>query len=290
MISKLAIGTAQFGLDYGISNRDGIVKPETVRRILKCALDSNVGLIDTASAYGSSEVVLGSVLSDFDDSAFQIISKCSLTVDKSVQEQLDETLMHLNRDKIYGYLGHSVIGMDQNAELLSNLFELKTKGKIEKIGITVYYPEDVEVLLSSSFSLDIVQLPYSIFDRRFEYLFPELRKRNIEIHVRSVFLQGLFFLESAHLNPHFNPVRKKMKSLHLLAQHVGVSIAQILLAFVLRNPMLDHVVVGVTSVAEFEELKQANEIPLSADVLSELLNYKVDDNKILIPMNWPKDA
>src|SRR5690606_3338778 len=125
--------------------------------------------------------------------AYRIISKYPPNQpDKRIAVAFQESLQQLRVDSLYGYLLHSFASYSSKPGILDELLELKASGRVEKVGISLYHPAEAEELLRQNAPIDLVQFPYSIFDRRFEQLLPELRSRGIETHIRSVYLQGLY--------------------------------------------------------------------------------------------------
>src|SRR5690606_15941273 len=112
----------------------------------------------------------------------------------------------LKSKAIYGCLFHDYNSWKQQPQLLDELQKLKAEGKISKVGFSLYYPQQAEELLENKIDFDLVQVPYSLFDQRFETVFKKLKKVGVEIHTRSVFLQGLFFLQPEKISPYFQEI------------------------------------------------------------------------------------
>ena len=111
--SKIALGTVQFGTDYGVSNREGQTDAREVERILDTALEFGIDLIDTASAYGNAEQVLGR----YDLSSFKVVSKFMPPPEgAAIAGQLGTTLSNLRVDSLYGYLAHRPDDLLENEE------------------------------------------------------------------------------------------------------------------------------------------------------------------------------
>jgi aryl-alcohol dehydrogenase-like predicted oxidoreductase len=280
VINKLAIGTVQFGLDYGISNQNGITAPSEVANILATAQKAGINTLDTARAYGTSEAVLGR----HDIDAFQVVSKTSITVDKAVSMELSQTLDNLQLSTIYAYLVHNGSDLLTMPEKWHELQQLKARGSIEKIGYSLYYPKDLDQLLDQGLIPDLIQVPYSLLDRRFETYFNLLKEQQVEIHTRSTFLQGLMFIDYRQLPDFFAPVSGLLKTLHDQYESPEQK-AGYLLRFCLGNANIDKVVIGVNNTQQLKEnifSLQSNEQmrPLS-------LEQKIPE-EILIPSNWPK--
>lgn len=279
-LSKLALGSVQFGLDYGINNADGIVQFEEVKRILDIAFSNNIRTIDTARLYGNSEAILGQI----DLNNWQIVSKFSSKLDEN--SMADEFLLstkHLQLKKLYGYIAHSADVLIKNPIYWGQLKSLKDQGLISRIGFSIYKPEQLEKLLDLGCIPDLVQVQYNLLDRRFEPYFEPLKNLNCEIHTRSAFLQGLFFKE--HIPDYFLPIKSILKEIQFLYPNTFER-AAFLLAFCLKNPLVDKVVIGVQSAKELQDnIDALLTFNPQANSQFALPNF---DTEIVLPYNWPK--
>jgi aryl-alcohol dehydrogenase-like predicted oxidoreductase len=278
-LSKLALGTVQFGLNYGISNQSGKIKGAEVARILIRAAELGVDTFDTARAYGNSEQLLGALL----DNNTNIITKVSSSTD--VEQKLLESMRRLRRKKIYGLLAHSYVSATKNLQTWAEYVQVKEMGLVKKIGISLYYPHELEEIFKRELDIDIVQVPYNIFDQRFSCWFPELKKRGIEVHVRSVFLQGLFFLDT--LPQYLEGISPQFSKFKSIVKASGVTTSAICLKFAIQNEYLDKVIIGVDTVINLEDNAQAVIQPaLPADLYSDLKKLEVHDEQLILPTNW----
>jgi len=233
-------------------------------------------MLDSASAYGSSEDVLG----QNDLSSFKIVSKfMPPSKDESISIQLHGSLKKLGLNCFYGYLAHRPMDILEHPEHWEELLRLRTEAKVEKIGFSLNEPHELERLFEKGYIPDLVQVPYNYFDRRFETAMKELKRRGCEVHTRSAFLQGLFFMNPHKLGDFFSEVKP-----FLIQLQEKVPLNGALLKFVLDKPFIDKVVIGVENklqlVQNIENLENAPDLP-------ELEN-KIADN-ILIPSRWPKN-
>jgi len=275
MISeKLGLGTVQFGLPYGISNKAGQTTSEEVGKILETAKAYKIEVLDSASAYGNSE----NVLSQNDLSSFKIISKYMPPKNDLIVNQVDNSLKILGLKSLYAYLAHRPSEILKNPGQWEELQNFKEIGKIQKVGFSLNEPEELEQLLDKDFFPDLVQVPYNYFDRRFETVIKKLKNKGCEIHTRSAFLQGLFFMDPQKLDVFFNEVKPLITSLQAEKPLNGA-----LLKFVLEKSYIDKVIIGVENkrqlVQNLENLEKASSLP-------ELEN-KISKN-LLIPSRWPK--
>lgn len=285
-MNKIALGTAQFGLDYGINNKRGKIPPMEVSDILNTARKYNIDTIDTAYGYGESEEVIGKCM-NFSPSRWKIISKLPLCNDDEVTSIVLQSLKRLNAFILYGYLIHSFDSYKNNRKVWLALEKQKNEGRIEKIGFSLYRPCELELLLEDNLKIDIIQIPFSIFDQRFVPYLSELKNSGIEIYARSIFLQGLVFKKPSELNNTFEGIKSKIEQLNILSAKYNVSIASLCINFVLNNDFFNKVIVGVDSVEQFHEIIEAARSPLgSGNIISQLAQLKVEDEKIILPFNW----
>ncbi|MFA5114008.1 MAG: aldo/keto reductase [Candidatus Margulisiibacteriota bacterium] len=286
-MSKLALGTAQFGLDYGINNERGKVPDREVTAILDFAAASGITTLDTAAAYGDSEERLGRYLAG-GGRRFQLISKLQKNAADPARA-LAASLARLQAGALYGFLLHDFKTYENDPSVWEKLQALRTEGKVGKIGFSLYYPAELEKLLTAGLRIDLVQLPYNLFDRRFARYFDRLKKAGVEVHVRSLFLQGLFFRPVAALSAHFNGVKGKLTALRDLAARHKLSLLELALGFALANGAVDKAVVGVDSLANLQEIVAAERTASKAGKLPELADLQEDDEAIILPFNWTKE-
>lgn len=282
VIRKLAIGTAQFGLDYGISNTYGQTSSAEVTKILQLAHQSGIKTLDTAWGYGSSEEVLGETIPD--KKAFQIISKFpAVDSGRSVSHYVQQSLARLGIKSFYGYLAHTADVLKQNKSVWNELQQLKKQGLVSKIGYSLYSPEELKELLSLNMIPDLVQVPYNVLDRRFESYFEMLREKGIEIHTRSAFLQGLFFTDPENLPEFFDSIKSELQQIKNKFSSV-IELSGSLLYFCASHPAVSKVVVGVNTAAQLVQ----NLDSLRNVKIKEWPIFSLKDESILLPYHWPK--
>lgn len=278
IISKIGIGTVQFGLDYGISNKVGKTRPDEAAAVLKYARDAGMRYIDTARAYGDSEIVLGANrVADY----FKVVSKfMPSATDGSIEQQFEKSCQNLRTERLYAYLAHRPLALLENKDDWDAVQLLKVQNKIQKIGFSLGDPAELEELLVGNIFPDLIQVPYNYFDNRFELLMIELKGRGCEIHTRSAFLQGLFFTDINTLPNHFDEVKGPIRCLQ---QRYGTELYRILLEFPLMKPFIDIVIVGV------ENVKQLKQNISNISMLGELTNFSSHvSDMVLNPAKWPK--
>jgi aryl-alcohol dehydrogenase-like predicted oxidoreductase len=286
MNSRFALGTAQFGMDYGINNQRGKIPLEEASKILEYAVSHGVDTVDSAYSYGDSEKVIGEFIKS-EGSAFNIISKLGGNKDLDIEKTVDESLRRLNLDNIYGYLIHDFKFFMANPSIWDDLCHLKDKGKIKKIGFSVYFPQEIQTLWQKGIQMDLVQVPFSIFDQRFLSMFPLLREKRTEIHTRSIFLQGLVFKNVNDLKDRFLGIKEKLLVLSSLAEQIKVPLAGLCINFALLNQYIDKIILGVDSLDNLKE--NLNMVVFQEKVRSinsQLFGLAENNEDIILPFNW----
>jgi aryl-alcohol dehydrogenase-like predicted oxidoreductase len=274
---KLALGTTQFGMNYGINNKKGKIPKKEVFEMLNYASQRGINIIDTAYVYGESEQIIGEFIKE-STGKFNVISKGTF-------DSVKKSMKRLNLKKLYGFLIHNFKEFDEKS--WNKLKEMELNGKIKKIGFSLYYPEEAEELLEKNIEFDIIQVPFSIFDQRFAKLFPLLKERGTEIHVRSVFLQGLVFKDPEKLEEKFARIKDKLESLQSISNNSKISIASLCINFAASNKHVDRVVVGVDSLENFKEnIESFNQMEETKKVYNQLLGLKEENENIILPINW----
>ncbi|WP_372766445.1 aldo/keto reductase [Pseudoalteromonas sp.] len=262
---KLALGTVQFGVDYGISNQKGQTSLEEVKQILRYANKHHLELLDTAAAYGESELVLGNCGLEH----FKIVSKLppvpkSATfseIEEFAENTLEQSLKNLNAEKVYGYLLHSANDIMLFPTLYDWLESKKEQGIIKKIGVSVYNPIQAQNIIDK-FDIDLIQIPLNLLDQRFisSGVLNKLKKKGIEVHVRSVFLQGLLLMEERPV--YFKNISHLFDKLESVATEYNIHKAAITLNFVAQLQQVDRVIVGVNELAHLKQLITLFDTPL----------------------------
>jgi aryl-alcohol dehydrogenase-like predicted oxidoreductase len=283
---KICLGSAQFGLDYGINNIHGKVALNEVINILNYACQNNITMIDTAYAYGDSEFVLGKSPSKIKEK-FQIITKYPAKQMLSPSVWIETSLKRLKVKNVYGYLFHNYSIFQEHPEYVEDLLKIKECGKTAKIGFSLYYPAEAEFILQNNIPCDIVQVPYNIFDQRFEKIFPDLKARGIEIHIRSVFLQGLFFINPDELDKYFISIQHSLRELYKFAEENKINIAALCMGFAEANGNIDKIVIGVDSLDNLQiNICTYNKLSDSSIDYQQVKSFAVLDEHIILPFNW----
>ena len=286
---KLALGTVQFGLDYGVANVVGQVQLAEARSMLSLASASGIDVLDTAIAYGTSEEVLGKVGAD----RFRVVTKLpSLPlIDEDgiacwVRDQVEASLARLGQKQIYGLLlhrPHDLLGADSDL-LIQALIDLKATGIIEKIGISIYSPDELDPICKKV-QIDLVQAPLNVIDRRMETSgwLDRLKDDGVEVHTRSVFLQGLLLMERSKIPQKFARWSKLWDQWHEKLKISGVSSLAACLAYPFSLEQVDRVLVGVDVAMQLAEIIQVSDqegVDLDTSFMTST------DTNLINPSNW----
>tara|TARA_B110000259_G_scaffold84410_1_gene98504 strand:- start:829 stop:1698 length:870 start_codon:yes stop_codon:yes gene_type:complete len=287
-LNRLAIGTAQFGLSYGIANQVGKVSQTEAKEILKLASNSGIKILDTAIAYGDSEKSLGNL----GIQNFQLVTKLPIVpidcqdVGVWVKEQVRSSFSRLGIKDIYGLLLHQsnqLLG-SYGKDLYRELNLLKESGKVKKIGISIYSPFELEAL-KDKYDFDLVQAPFNIIDQRLHSSgwLSRLKNKGVEVHTRSVFLQGLLLMEQAHIPNKFLKWSDLWYKWHNWLDDYEGTATEACLSLPLSFPEIDKVIVGV------DNSKQLLQILNSAKNLNikSLPDLQCSNEGLINPANWP---
>lgn len=262
LYSKLIIGTAQFGQCYGVANSIGRVNSEAAKRILSVAKLHRIRSIDTASAYGESETILGAIC----EGDWRLVSKvppvplkCNDVV-SFLSSSVLLSLRRLKRNNIYSFLIHEPAQLfgPSGKIILDTLIRLKERGLFTKLGVSIYCPSEVNQLMQL-FPFDIVQLPYSIFDQRFQTSgqLERLKSENVELHVRSVFLQGLLLASPSDRPKYFHKWPNIWSKWDGWLLQNAISPIEACMGYALANPLIDNIIVGVESCQQLNQIVMA---------------------------------
>jgi aryl-alcohol dehydrogenase-like predicted oxidoreductase len=292
-VNRIILGTAQFGFDYGVNNSRGRIPESEAHAILDCALENGVDLLDTAPVYGESETVIGRFM-ERRGARFRIISKLPGEAMDDPIAAVRASLSRLQVISLEGCLIHDFTAFMNRSDRREILTRLRGEGLAARIGFSLYHPRELDRLVREEIEFDLVQIPFSVFDQRFAPSLRSLKRSGrpgIEVHARSVFLQGLFFRNPDELAPHFLPLAPKLKALHRLAAEAGIPLQAVCLNFALLNPDLDQVLLGVDNLEHFRKnLEHARWEDAVQSLLSRLAKLKEGDESMILPTEWPRVA
>ncbi len=283
---KLVLGTAQFGLPYGIADPQPQISLAESKAIIDYAAGQGMTVLDTAMGYGESEARLGNI----GVSSWKVISKIPEVPDGKTAttwttDAVKASLKKLKVQSLYGLLLHrpaQILG-HQGPDIYAALQRLKDEGLVEKIGVSIYQPSELESVFSVG-QVDLVQSPLSVLDRRLitSGWLDRLADRGVEVHARSVFLQGLLLMSADQRPAKFARWAGLWDCYHEWVAGTGLSPLEANLAYVSALPEVQHVVVGVNRLNHIKEILNArtdNGPDWSADLATE-------DEILLNPLAW----
>ena len=287
-LNRLALGTAQFGLPYGIANQAGQVDRLEVKRILQFGKDNGIDTLDTAIIYGDSEKFLGGIGTQ----GFNLVTKLPavptgcLDLSEWVKSQVSASLSRLGVKSIYGLLIHQskqLLG-PYGAALYDELRLLKENGKVQKIGVSIYSPIELQVLLDK-YQFDLVQAPFNLIDQQLYNTgwLKRLKDNGVEVHARSIFLQGLLLMKQTDIPDKFLQWGGLWQKWYNWLKEYDGSAAQACLSLPLSFSEIDKVVVGVDSLNQLSQIVSA----VIKKQTIELPDLQCQDENLINPVNWP---
>jgi aryl-alcohol dehydrogenase-like predicted oxidoreductase len=300
-ISKYTLGTVQLGMSYGIANKSGQPDMKKSFDILETAIKLGINAIDMASDYGTAEEVVGKYFLTVkkDDDTPLLITKFTIhhadnltddDIEMQVRIFVEDAIKRLQIKKLPIFLLHRVEDMYLHGESISKaLRKLINEGLIGKAGVSVYSGSDVEKMLEDDL-YEVVQVPMNIIDHRLvkRGIIEKLRQKGIIVFVRSVFLQGLFFLNPDELAPNMKDAREPLLQLRQLAKEEKIPVAQLALSYIRDMDGITSLVIG----AEEPEQVRSNVELINTPKLSANIRNKIDDmflnvpNHVLNPSVW----
>ncbi|MBI3803039.1 MAG: aldo/keto reductase [Nitrospirae bacterium] len=290
---KWILGSANFGLSYGIANGKKLSREE-VFQILRAAESEGVWGIDTAKAYGDAERVLGDYFKSRGQ-RFQVITKLPSKEYKNsreVEREINDSMLAMNIESIDVLLLHSYeMYRRAGAVILPVLQSLQKEGVIGRCGLSVYHPEEAMQSARDFKGSLTIEFPLNLFDRRFlkGSLLERLKEEGAFLMARSVFLQGLFFMPEGAFEGKLSGAREKVMQIRDLSEKSSLRPEWLPLTFVATQPKIDAVVIGVDSAdhlkTNLQALTQEN-LTRYHQVEDQLADLEVGDEEILLPYRW----
>ena len=257
---KIGLGTANFGQKYGLT-RKNINSNKEIEKILKFSNKSIIKLIDTSDNYGSSETLLG----NNNLKSFKIITKLKISVNEKksdnleniVFKKIEDSLSKLNIKKLYAILLHNSDDLkgDKKHKLIKVLKKLKKKNLVSKIGVSIYDPKELDFIWPF-WKPDIVQCPFNIVDKRIyeSGWLNKLKRNKIEIHVRSIFLQGLLLKDKKSIPKKFKNCENIFKKLGNYCKNKNISKMQACINFIKSFKKISYVIIGFENIDQIKKI------------------------------------
>ncbi len=285
-VNNIIIGTAQFGSHYGISNIKGQTKLSEIQKILDYAINKEIFYLDSSLSYFKNNFNF----LQFDLKNFNVIDKISPNINLIdtkmlyLKNTILNSLKFYNKSELYGVLIHNY-NKDYNITL-KQLNKLKQEGLISKIGISLYNISDIYHILNDDINIDIVQCPFNVFDRRINNnkILTDLKSKNIEIHIRSIFLQGLLLMNS---NIREDKLKMKFKNIFLwdnFLKNNNIDSFFGCMSFIKSYNFYDKIILGIENYTQLlqiiDNLESKNEKKFNFDILTS------DDAELINPSLW----
>ena len=288
MKSKLILGTVQFGIKYGINNKQGKPSFEKVKNILDFAYLKGIRLLDTAEAYGDSQNRIGQY-HKVSSNKFNIITKFSPTrkdLSENIIERVNDNLKTIGVKYLYSYMFHSFDDYKKYfLKFKYDLIELRNSHKIKKIGVSLNSNEEIIEVLNNS-DIDLIQLPYNLLDNKSkrEKVFLRAKENGVEIHTRSTFLQGLFFKDLNTIEGKIIKLKKYLLELKGLVDKNEIN--NLALNYVCSNANIDGVLLGVDNVSQLKKNISCINDNKFIDIIKNIDSINVIEEDLLNPANW----
>lgn len=286
-MTELCLGTVQFGMNYGVQGNGQPSSSEAIS-ILNAAYNAGIRAYDTASAYGTAERVLHQFLSQtfIDRDTVQIISKTK-SHDLNLVTDAKTSLENLGIQYLYGYLLHDA-KLVFNPVVMQNLQVIKDIGLSKEIGVSVYTPEEALQCLKYD-SVDIIQVPYNVLDRRLDNcnFFEKAKSLGIDVYVRSVLLQGLLMMNPENIPPQMRFAESFVKQYQEQCCSHNVSYFEGAVGYVLQHPDIDFLVFGVDNISHLNEYIHYSQRKSDVNLIDVFQNeFQNVPERVLMPNLW----
>tara|TARA_A100001015_G_scaffold321496_1_gene452561 strand:+ start:1108 stop:2493 length:1386 start_codon:yes stop_codon:yes gene_type:complete len=286
-IDKIILGTAQFGMDYGINNLNGKINQEEIYKILEYSYDNGIRNIDTAEIYGNSIETIGEFHKQFPQKKFKVFSKVNYGNNNTCfSSNIITNLKKLGVDNYEGYMIHNYQLFKSDQRLVTAMLDAKKSGIILKNGISLYSNFEVYDIIDEN-TFDFIQLPFNLLDnsKKRESVIKSAKSKDIETYVRSIFLQGLFFKSQSSIPYNLKPLKKYIKKLIKIGLDINIDINELALKYSLSKSYIDKIIFGIDNLSQLEKnidiIKNEVQIP---SVKIDKIN--VLENELLNPTNW----
>jgi len=281
---KIILGTAQFGMIYGVNNQIGKIRESNAIEILEYAFSNGINEFDTASNYGNSEKIVGKFLGL--KKGIKISSKISYS-NLSLLEQTNNSLKNLRIEKLDKLIFHSFEIYKKFQHQIPEFTSLYKGILFEKIGISTYTNKEIHDTLNDEY-IDCIQTPYNLLDNSSlrNDIFLKIKSNKKEIDVRSIFLQGLFFKKINDLKGNLNLLKEPLIELNKLSIDFGFSIEEMAIGYVNQKSIINKILIGVDSLSQLKRNIKIFEIKLPDQLIDKIDNIKVLNTTMLNPSNW----
>ena len=287
MKNKIILGSANFDQIYGI--KKNFIKKSEIKKLFNLALKNKIKTIDTSPLYNKSEKIIGLL----NNNRFKIISKIPKppknikreNIKKWLKQNVMISLKNLKIKKFECLLLHNANSLlcKNGDEIYKGIRNMKINGFTSKIGVSIY---DFNVLdkILKKFKFNLIQAPFNILDQRLveKGWLKKLKKRKIEVHARSIFLQGILLLKHNQLPKKLIKLSKKLMVWENWLKKNKFSSLQVCLSFVLNQRQLDGIVVGYNNVNQLNQILKSKQLKNNFS----LPNLNIKNKKLIDPREW----
>jgi len=292
--ARLVLGTAQLGADYGIANSTGQPDQHEANAILQTAWNAGMRTLDTAQAYGNSEIVIGHFLKASPECPFNIITKLAAETNPSdpeaIKAAVDKSCLRLGRSP-EGFLLHNGKLLNVwNGPLGKTLLDLKRQGKIGEIGVSIYEPDEFQLALSIP-EIKFIQAPFNVIDQRLlkRGLLKQAQEQGRRIFLRSTFLQGLLLIQPQDLPSQFNFAKENLQSWWELLDRFQLDALAVAIKYILNAVPEVELVIGLETVKQLSEIvKHVHGPDLTPDILAAVTALPQGAFRLINPAQWEK--
>jgi aryl-alcohol dehydrogenase-like predicted oxidoreductase len=297
-LSRLMLGTVQFGMPYGVANRTGQPEYRDVVNIVAAAVEGGVNCFDTAAAYGTSEAVLGRALDELKvaDRVMVVTKVRALTpaeladsalVARAIEQSVADSRRRLRIDCLPLVLFHR----EADAAYLNVLVELKEKGWLRHVGVSCDNRPGPAARFVAAGTMSALQLPGNVIDRRHQSsgVFRDAAARGVAVFIRSVYLQGLLVMPEDEIPAALRDIVPVRRTLAAIGGEAGMTLAELALRYMLAQDGVTCVLTGVETVAQVENnLAIFARGPLPDDLLAAIRAATPElPETLLTPALWP---
>lgn len=289
-LSKIVLGTVQMGLNYGINNLSGKIGINDSKHILEFAHDSGIRFLDTAEGYGESHKIIGQYHKEYPTKIFSVITKIPHTVTNAIIAiNIESYLDEMNINKIDTLLFHSFKHYKENKLIVRRLKSIQKNGLVDKIGVSVYSNDEFEEVINDNL-INVIQFPFNVFDNLSikGFLINRAKEKNIELHSRSVFLQGLFFKKEFDQNNVLKYLKNELLYIKELSFHYKVPLETLLLNFCIMTDEIDKILIGVDNINHLKSNIDSCKIILFKEIYDEINSIKIKNLNYINPSLWEK--
>jgi aryl-alcohol dehydrogenase-like predicted oxidoreductase len=283
--NKLILGTVQFGLNYGINNSLGKIAEDEAYKIVQASLEKNVNIFDTAANYGDSEEILGRCINQIPNREINIITKLDSKL--NIEDSLFQSLERLRLRKVKYLMFHSFDQYLKNKAILKEFNKKHRNIHFDSLGVSIYTNNEIELLLLDK-NIDLIQVPFNLLDNEYQRgnILKKAKENDKIIHVRSIFLQGLFYKQLESIQGKLSNLKNDLKKLNEIAEINNIDLNKMAMSYVLSKSYIDGVLFGVDNLKQLEENISASEHKLDNHIIKLIDNIKVIDIDLLNPSNW----